>query len=62
MSKISEINMSNVTNVLHVESTWNPLDSIWNAGISTLDSMEQIQFHGNSAGIPRETTLFDYKK
>ena len=35
-------------------STWIPLDSIWNAGISTLDSMEQIQFHGISAGIPEK--------
>ena len=35
-------------------STWIPLDSIWNSGISTLDSMEQIHFHGISAGIPEK--------
>ena len=46
----------------HMGSTWIPLDSIWNAGISHpgfhgpvhMDSMEHIQFHGISAGIPRE--------
>ena len=26
----------------HMEFTWIPLNSIWNAGISTLDSMEQV--------------------
>ena len=25
-----------------MEFTWIPLNSIWNAGISTLDSMEQV--------------------
>ena len=37
-----------------MEWSWNDqfhMDSIWNAGIFTLDSMEQIQFHGNPAGI-----------
>ena len=37
-----------------INSTWIPLGSIWNAGIFTMDSMEQIQFHGNSTGMPEK--------
>jgi len=35
---------------IQLYSTWIPLDSIWNLGISTLDSMEQV--HMDSAEIP----------
>jgi len=35
---------------IQLYSTWIPLDSIWNFGISTLDSMEQV--HMDSAEIP----------
>ena len=35
---------------IQLYSTWIPLDSIWNVGISTLDSMEQV--HMDSAEIP----------
>ena len=27
---------------IHCYSTWIPLDSLWNLGISTMDSMEQV--------------------
>jgi len=43
---------------IQLYSTWIPLDSIWNLGISTLDSMEQVhmdsmeQVHMDSAEIP----------
>ena len=44
----------------HMGSTWIPLDSIWNAGISTLDSMEQsiwIPWNKfNSMEIPLESS------
>ena len=46
------------TDQFHMDSTWIPQDSIWNAGISTLDSMEQIQFHVNSTGIPGKPPYF----
>ena len=49
-----------------MDSTWIPLDSIWNAGISTLDSMEQsiwIPWNKfNSMEILLESPLFDFKK
>jgi len=35
---------------IQLYSTWIPLDSIWNLGISTLDSMEQV--HMDSTEIP----------
>jgi len=35
---------------IQLYSTWIPLDSIWNLGISTLDSMEQVYM--DSAEIP----------
>jgi len=35
---------------IQLYSTWIPLDSIWNLGISTLDPMEQV--HMDSIEIP----------